>query len=643
MGNVIKLQPSDVGSGSIAELAAKQGLGDGLAAKAGGRLLDLSAPVPDAERLEVLTFDDDEGREAYRHTASHVMAQAVKRLHPEARLAIGPAIEEGFYYDFDCPAAFAAEELQRIEAEMTSIIAADLPVKRLTMSRREAIAFFEERGEPYKVELLNDIPDEAVSCYQQGEFTDLCRGPHLPSTGLIKAFKLLSTAGAYWRGDERRPMLQRIYGTAFPTEEQLQEYLRQREEALRRDHRRLGKELDLFSLPEAVGGGLVLWHPKGALVRYLIEEFWRKEHLKRGYQLVFSPHIAHRRLWEISGHLDFYAEGMYGPMMIEDEEYRIKPMNCPFHMLIYKSRPRSYRDLPIRYCELGTVYRYERSGVLHGLLRVRGFTQDDAHIICTPEQVGDEVKGALDFALFMMRAFGYRDLQIDLSTRSEEERDKYMGSGEDWALAERCLAEALESRGVEYRHAPGEAVFYGPKIDIKLKDVPAKLGQGPTIQFDFNIPSRFALEYAGADGQPHTPVMIHRALLGSMERFMGALIEHYGGAFPLWLAPVQVVVLPIAERHHAYAQQVVERLQAAGMRAHADTRSETVSYRIREAEMEKVPYLLVVGDREQKNNTVAVRKRGHGDQGAVHLDQFMDEVGATGPSKRDPEVPMHRD
>jgi threonyl-tRNA synthetase len=628
MGNVIKLQPSDVGSGSIAELAAKHGLGGGLAAKAGGRLLDLSAPVPDVERLEVLTFDDDEGREAYRHTASHVMAQAVKRLHPEARLAIGPAIEEGFYYDFDCPAAFTAEELQRIEAEMTSIIAADLPVKRLEMNRQQAIAFFEQRGEPYKVELLNEIPDETVSCYQQGEFTDLCRGPHLPGTGLIKAFKLLSTAGAYWRGDERRPMLQRVYGTAFPAEQQLQEYLRQREEALRRDHRRLGKELDLFSLPEVAGGGLALWHPKGALVRYLIEEFWRREHMKRGYQLVFTPHIAHRRLWEISGHLDFYAEGMYGPIMIEDEEYRIKPMNCPFHMLIYKSRQRSYRDLPIRYCELGTVYRYERSGVLHGLLRVRGFTQDDAHIICTPEQIGDEVKAALDFVLYMMRAFGYENLQVDLSVRSDEDRSKYMGSDANWEMAEQCLCEALESRDVEYRRAPGEAVFYGPKIDTKLKGVPAKLAQGPTIQFDFNLPSRFGLEYTGADGQTHTPLMIHRALLGSIDRFFAALIEYYGGAFPLWLAPVQAVVLPIAERHHAYAQQVVERLQAAGMRAHADTRSETVSYRIREAEMEKVPYLLVAGDREQKNSTVAVRKRGHGDQGPVALQQFIEDVAA---------------
>jgi threonyl-tRNA synthetase len=626
MAHTVNVKDSERALASIAEVAAKHGIADALAAKAGGKLLDLSAPVPDVGSLEILTFDDEEGRESYWHTASHVMAQAVKRLHPETRLAIGPAIDEGFYYDFDCPVAFSPEELERIAAEMRAIIAADLPVKRLTMRRQEAIAFFEQRGEPFKVELLNEIPEETVTCYQQGEFTDLCRGPHLPSTGRINAFKLISTAGAYWRGDERRPMLQRIYATAFPSEEQLQQYLRQREEALKRDHRRLGRELDLFSLPETIGGGLALWHPKGALVRYLVEEFWRKEHIKRGYQLVFSPHIAHRRLWEISGHLDFYAEGMYGPMMIEDEEYRIKPMNCPFHMLIYKSQPRSYRDLPIRYCELGTVYRYERSGVLHGLLRVRGFTQDDAHIICTPEQIGDEVKSALDFALFMLRAFGYQDLQVDLSVRSEEKREKYMGSDDDWALAEECLHDALESRNVKYRRAPGEAVFYGPKIDIKLKEVPAKLAQGPTIQFDFNLPSRFGLEYVGADGKAHTPLMIHRALLGSVERFMGALIEYCGGAFPLWLAPMQALVLPIAERHQAYAQQVVERLRAAGIRAQADARSETISYRIREAEMEKMPYLLVVGDREQNNATVSVRKRGEGDQGAVSLDQFISEL-----------------
>jgi len=628
MAHIVNVKDSERALGSLADLAAKHGIADALAAEAGGKLLDLSAPVPDVGSLEILTFDDEEGRESYWHTASHVMAQAVKRLHPETRLAIGPAIDEGFYYDFDCPVAFSPEELERIAAEMRAIIAADLPVKRLTMSRQEAIAFFEQRGEPFKVEILNDIPDDTVTCYQQGEFTDLCRGPHLPSTGRINAFKLLSTAGAYWRGDERRPMLQRIYATAFPTEEQLQQHLRQREEALRRDHRKLGRELDLFSLPETIGGGLALWHPKGALVRYLIEEFWRKEHMKRGYQIVFTPHIAHRRLWEISGHLDFYSDSMYGPMMIEDEEYRIKPMNCPFHMLIYKSQQRSYRDLPIRYCELGTVYRYERSGVLHGLLRVRGFTQDDAHIICTPEQIGDEVKGALDFALFMLRAFGYQDLQVDLSVRSEEKREKYMGSDDDWALAEECLRDALESRNVEYRRAPGEAVFYGPKIDIKLKEVPAKLAQGPTIQFDFNLPSRFGLEYVGADGKAHTPLMIHRALLGSVERFMGALIEYCGGAFPLWLAPVQALVLPIAERHQAYAQDVVERLRAAGIRAQADARSETISYRIREAEMEKVPYLLVVGDREQNNATVSVRKRGEGDQGAAPLDKFVEDVGA---------------
>jgi len=627
MSHVLEIAPAERHGQAILEWLKERGAADGaLAAKAGGVLLDLNAPLPESGKIEILTFDDEEGRETYWHTASHIMAQAVQHLYPQVKLAIGPAIAEGFYYDFDCPQPFTPEDLERIEKEMAGIVQADLPVKRIEMEKQKALDFFGKQGQPYKVEILQEIPDEKVACYQQGDFTDLCRGPHLPSTGAVKAFKLLSVAGAYWRGDERKPMLQRIYGAAFPSQEQLEEYLRKRDEALKRDHRRLGRELDLFSLPETIGGGLALWHPKGALVRYIIEEFWRQEHLKRGYQLVFTPHIAHRRLWEISGHLDFYAEGMYGPMMIEDEEYRIKPMNCPFHMLIYKSQLRSYRDLPIRYCELGTVYRYERSGVLHGLLRVRGFTQDDAHIICTPEQVGDEVKGALDFALFMTRAFGYDELQVYLSVRSDDERGKYMGSDDDWAMAERCLQEALESREVKYERAPGEAVFYGPKIDIRLKGVPAKLAQGPTIQFDFNLPSRFGLEYIGADGQAHTPVMIHRALLGSIDRFVGALIEYYGGAFPLWLAPVQAIVIPITERHHDYAREVLARLREAGLRAEGDFRSESTSFKIREAQVQKVPYMLVAGDREQKEGTVAVRRREAGDLGPRSVADFVEQA-----------------
>ncbi len=592
-------------------------------ARADGTLLDLNAALPETDRLEVLTFDDEQGREVYHHSTSHIMAQAVKRLFPNTRLAIGPAIAEGFYYDFDSSHKFVPEDLERIEAEMRAIVAQDLSFAREEISRDAAIGFFSERGEDYKVELLQEIADDRVSLYRDGDFVDLCRGPHLPSTGRVGAIKLLSTAGAYWRGDERRPQLQRIYGISFPTQAQLDEFLRLREQAALRDHRRLGRELDLFSIPEELGGGLVLWHPKGALVRHLIEDFWRKEHLRRGYQLVYSPHIAREHLWETSGHLSFYKDSMYGPLTIEEERYRLKPMNCPFHILIYKSQPRSYRDLPIRYCELGTVYRYERSGVLHGLLRVRGFTQDDAHIICTPEQIGDEVKGALDFMLFMMRSFGYEDLNVELSVRSEAERSKYMGSDEDWEMAEQCLREALESRNVEYRRAPGEAVFYGPKIDTKLKDVPAKMAQGPTIQFDFNLTSRFNMEYIGADGQPHTPLMIHRALLGALERFVGALIEHTGGAFPAWLAPVQVVVLPIAERHHEYGRKVHQALLAAGFRAHLDDRNESMRYKIREAQLQKVPYMLVVGDREQESGQVSVRSRSAGDLGAQALDEFI--------------------
>ncbi len=626
MGSTFELTAQDRNADTILEwLSQRHGelAGRAVAARADGRLLDLTAPLPAADRLEVLTFEDEAGREVYRHTASHVMAQAVQSLFSGVRLAIGPAIEEGFYYDFDIATPFTEEDLAKIEARMKEIVAADLPLARKETPRLDAIQLFRSKGESYKTELLAAIPDEVVATYSQGDFMDLCRGPHLPSTGRLGAFKLLSLAGAYWRGDERNPMLQRIYGTAFPTQEQLDEHLRLREEAARRDHRRLGRELDLFSIPEQLGGGLVLWHPKGALMRYLIEEFWRKEHLRRGYQFVFSPHIARAHLWETSGHLSFYRESMYGPIMIEEEEYRLKPMNCPFHVLIYKSQVRSYRDLPIRYFELGTVYRYERSGVLHGLIRVRGFTQDDAHIICTSEQIGEEVKATLDFALFLMRAFGYEDIQVALSVRDEADHSKYMGSDEDWELAERSLVAALESRGIAYKREPGEAVFYGPKIDIKLRDSMGRLAQGPTIQFDFNLTSRFGMEYVGADGARHTPLMIHRALLGSLERFFGVLIEHYAGAFPVWLAPVQVKLIPIADRHHDYAQQVAARLSEDGVRVEVDDRRATTGAKIRDGEMQKIPYLLIVGDREKEAGAVSVRKRGEGDLGAQAVGDFV--------------------
>ncbi len=629
MARTFDIEPGSRGKRSISDWlreAAPEAAERALAARVDGRLLDLTASVPEAGRIEVLTFEDEAGREVLRHTASHVMAQAVQHLYPGTRLAIGPAIEEGFYYDFDSSATFNPEDLEKIEAAMADIIADDLPVERREMSREEAIGLFRERGEKYKVELLEEMPDDVVSIYSQGEFVDLCRGPHLPSTGRLTAFKLLNTAGAYWRGDERNPMLQRIYGTAFPSQEQLDEFLRLREEAERRDHRRLGRELDLFSIPEQLGGGLVLWHPKGALVRHLIEDFWRSEHFKRGYHLVYSPHIARARLWETSGHLSFYRDGMYGPMMIEEEEYRIKPMNCPFHVLIYKSQLRSYRDLPIRYAELGTVYRYERSGVLHGMLRVRGFTQDDGHVICTREQIGDEVGKALDFALFLMRAFNYEHFQVDLSVRGEEDHEKYMGSDEEWEIAERSLKEALDSRGLDYKREPGEAVFYGPKIDIKLRDAMGRLWQGPTIQFDFNLTSRFNMEYVGADGQRHTPLMIHRALLGALERFFGGYIEHTGGAFPVWLSPTQVRVLPIADRHHEYAEKVAVQLREAGARVEVDARKATTGAKIREGETHKIPYLLIVGDREQQAGNVAVRQRGEGDRGPQPLSDFVEEL-----------------
>jgi len=630
MGEVFEVRPQEREVASIMEWLQRyhpDAVPVAVAARVDGRLLDLTAALPGESKVEVLSFADEAGREVYRHTASHVMAQAVQEIFPDARLAIGPAIEEGYYYDFDTHTTFQPEDLARIEKRMREIVARDLPLRRQELTRPEAVAMFKARNEKYKVELIEGLPEsEAISLYHQGDFVDFCRGPHLPSTGWLKAFKLLSVAGAYWRGDERNPMLQRIYGTAFPDQAQLDEFVRLREEAEKRDHRRLGRELDLYSTPEQLGGGLVLWHPKGALVRYLIEEFWRKEHFKRGYHLVFSPHIARAHLWETSGHLQFYRDGMYGPIMIDEDEYRLKPMNCPFHVLIYKSKVRSYRDLPIRYCELGTVYRYERSGVLHGLLRVRGFTQDDAHLICTPEQIGDEVKGVLDFTIFMMNAFGYHDFAAALSVRDESDASKYMGTDEDWQIAERSLTEALESRGMAYRREPGEAVFYGPKIDIKLKDSIGRYWQGPTIQFDFNLPHRFHMEYVGADGERHTPLMVHRVVLGSLERFMGGLVEHYAGAFPVWLAPVQVRVLPIADRHHEYAYQVAARLREAGLRAEVDDRKATTRAKIRDGEMEKVPYLLVVGDREQESGAASVRRQGEGDRGSQPLEQFLEAI-----------------
>ncbi|MDK2931477.1 MAG: threonyl-tRNA synthetase [Bacillota bacterium] len=585
-----------------------------------------AARVNDARAKDAKVSVDlgtDEGREILRHSTAHVLAQAVKRLFPEVKLAIGPAIQNGFYYDFDKPEPFTLDDLGRIEEEMRKIVTEDLPIVREEISRDEAVQLFQKLDEPYKLELIEDLPDEeVVSIYRQGEFVDLCRGPHLASTGQLRAFKLLSVAGAYWRGDEKRKMLQRIYGTAFPSEAELQAHLHVLEEAEKRDHRKLGKELDLFSLHEEAGAGLVYWHPKGAIIRKVIEDFWREEHLKRGYQLVYSPHIARRDLWEISGHWGWYRENMYSPIDIDGVEYLLKPMNCPFHILMYRTRTRSYRDLPIRWAELGTVYRYERSGVLHGMLRVRGFTQDDAHLFMRPDQLEDELVGVLDLVQFMMKSFGYKDYDMELSVRDPANKEKYVGPDDVWNMAEGALVAALERKGLPYTRMEGEAKFYGPAIDVKVKDALGRGWQGPTIQVDFNLPERFDLEYIGEDNAAHRPVMIHRTVLGSMERFVAGLVEHYAGAFPVWLAPVQVRVIPIADRHIEYARKVASELMEAKVRVEVDDRSEKMGYKIREAQLEKVPYMVVAGDREAEQGTVSVRTRSEGDLGPMALADF---------------------
>jgi len=557
-----------------------------------------------------------------RHSAAHIMAEAVLKLFPGAKLGIGPPIDTGFYYDFDLPRPLTPEDLPKIEALMRERIASDVPFVHEEVSKEEARLLFADQ--PYKLELIEEIEDEKVSLYRHGDFVDLCQGPHVERTGQVPAFKLLSVAGAYWRGDERRPMLQRIYGALFETEEELQEYLRRLEEAQRRDHRRLGRELDLFSFHEEYGPGLVYWHPKGARVRAIIEDFWRREHYRRGYDLVYTPHIGKAALWQTSGHLDFYAENMYSPMDVDGQLYYLKPMNCPFHIQIYKSRVRSYRELPIRLAELGTVYRYERSGVLHGLLRVRGFTQDDAHIFCRPDQVQEEVEGCLDFMLLFFEAFGFKEFKVYLAVRDEE--GGYAGSREQWDMAQEVLKRAIEERGLPYEVDVGGAVFYGPKIDVKLVDVLGREWQCTTIQFDFNLPERFDTTYVAQDGSRQRPYMVHRAMLGSLERFLGVLIEHYGGAFPLWLAPVQAVVIPIADRHLDYAQEVARRLREADLRVEVDARPERMQAKIRDAQLQKVPYMLIVGDREAQGGTAAVRLRSGQDLGPMPLEDIFARI-----------------
>ena len=597
-------------------------------AKVNGELKDLSFKLEKDSEVEPIFLGDEEALEVLRHSTAHLMAQAVKRLYPEAQVAIGPAIDQGFYYDFNTKEPFSPEDLKKIEKEMKAISKRAIPIERLEMPIDKAISLFKEKNEPYKVELLEELKEQGekiVSLYKQDEFIDLCRGPHLPDTSKIQAFRLLNVAGAFWKGDETREMLQRIYGTAFFDKKELNLYLERLEEAKKRDHRKIGKELELFSIEEEIGPGLILWHPKGALIRKIIEDFWREEHLKRGYSLLFTPHIAKRDLWKTSGHLDFYSENMYSPMDIDEVSYQIKPMNCPFHIAIYNSKKRSYRELPLRWCELGTVYRYERTGTLHGLMRVRGFTQDDAHIFCMPEQLDSEISEILDMTLYMLQIFGFNKYDIYLSTRPE----KYVGSDEHWELATNALKNGLEKKGLKYDIDPGEGVFYGPKIDIKIRDCLDRSWQCSTIQVDFNLPERFNVSYIGEDGQSHLPIMVHRALLGSLERFFGVLIEHYAGAFPIWLSPVQARVLTITDKHNEWAQKVHKLLLEKGIRADIDLRNEKLGKKVRDAQMQKIPFVLIVGDKEVADLTVSPRTRRGETLEAMSIDSFIELLKTT--------------
>lgn len=597
---------------------------DILAAKVDGAVVDLSRPLSGNSVVEPLRFDSAEGREVYRHSSTHIMAQAVKELFPSAQLTIGPALEDSFYYDFAFERPFTLEDLERIEERAAEIVKRNLTITRQEFSKQDAIAFFKARGERYKVELIQGFPDgEPITAYAQGDFVDLCRGPHLPTTGSIGAIKLLNTAGTYWRGDERNPMLQRIYGTSFPTRAEVDAYLAQLEEIKRRDHRKVGKDLDLISIQDEIGPGLVLWHPKGAAVRLVIEDFWREQHIRDGYQLVYSPHTARLDLWKTSGHLDYYRANMFPSMKLEGSEYQLKPMNCPYHIMIYQSHLRSYRDLPIRYGELGTVYRYERTGVLHGLMRVRGFTQDDAHLFCRPDQMEHEVSRVLDFTFFVLRTFGFHQFEVFLSTRPKES----VGGDEHWALATSALEAALKSRNISFHLDPEGGAFYGPKIDIKIKDALGRSWQCSTVQVDFNNPERFELSYIGEDGKAHRPIMIHRALMGSIERFFGILIEHYGGAFPTWLAPVQAVVMNITDHQQDYAATIAAKLKAAGFRAETDLRNEKIGFKIREAERAKVPFMLVAGNREMQDGTLSVRGRSGSNLGTMTVAEVLDLLG----------------
>jgi threonyl-tRNA synthetase len=594
----------------MAELLSNKQRKQTIAAGVDDTLVDLSATLAslEQERLKIrpIALASEEGLDILRHSTAHLMAKAVLDLYgPDLKVAIGPSIEDGFYYDFDRKIPFTPEDFDSIEARMQEAVNSRIPFERKVVSKAEAIELFEKKGEPYKVELLQEIEGDTVSLYQLDNFVDLCRGPHVPDSSWLRAFKLIKVAGAYWRGDERNQMLQRLYGTAFDDKKKLKKYLNDLEEAKKRDHRKLGKELGLFTISDQVGPGLILWQPKGALLRRVLEDYWKDEHYRHNYELLYTPHIARIDLWRTSGHLDFYSENMYSSMAIDEVQYQLKPMNCPFHISIYKSQMRSYREFPIRWCELGTVYRYERTGVLHGLLRVRGFTQDDAHIFCRPDQLEEEILNILDLNLHILKTFGFDQYDIYLSTRPE----KYVGSEEHWQKATDALKQALDERGLEYHIDPGEGVFYGPKIDIKIKDVLGRSWQCSTIQVDFNLPERFEVRYIGEDGREHQPIMIHRALMGSLERFIGVLIENYAGAFPLWLAPEQARIMNITDAQAEYCEKIYHKLRQSGVRIEKDLRNEKLNYKIREAQLAKIPYMLVIGDREAESGTVTVRER----------------------------------
>jgi threonyl-tRNA synthetase len=618
--------PQGVTALEVAKSLGPRLAAEAVAAKVDGRLVDLSFPIESSGPVQIITPSSPEALEIFRHSAAHLLAAAVTELFPDAHPGIGPPTETGFFYDFYREKPFSEDDLKKIEEKMRELAQADLPNERLCFPKEEGRKLFAQMGEFLKCELIEEKAEPVFSAYRTGKFLDFCRGPHLPSTGRLQAFKVLSVAGAHWKGDERSHPMQRIYGTAFFTSQELDAYLVKVEEAKKRDHRRLGKELNLFSIQDEAGPGLVFWHPKGAIVRNEIESWLRDELLRQGYQLVYTPHVARLDLWKTSGHLSFYRESMFPPMRLEDAEYQLKPMNCPFHILIYKDARRSYRELPVRLAEFGTVYRYERSGVMHGLMRVRGFTQDDAHIFATPETVEAEAGACVDFALLILKTFGFESYEVDLSTWDPADRAKYSGEPAQWELAEQSLESALRQRGMPFRRMVGEAAFYGPKIDIKLVDAIGRPWQLTTVQFDFFLPARFGLEYVGADGQPHQPIMVHRALLGAIERFFGVLVEHCAGAFPVWLSPAQAVVLPISEKHLAYAQQVREELRAARVRVELDDRNEKLNARIRDAQLQKIPFMLVVGDREAQARGVAVRRRDTGDVGFRPLADFISWV-----------------